>query len=88
MQMVCVLPQGHNPAMMCTMPMNGVSLIVKAATSKKNGEVSTDHSSLSLRHLKDCPQRSVVSMQSSVRLNGSLRHSGNLRAPMAELWVR
>lgn len=50
--------------------------------------MSTDHSSLSLRHLKDWPHRRVVSMQSSVRLKGSLRHSDVLSAPIAAVSLR
>lgn len=38
------------------------------------------HSSLILRHLKDCPHLSVVSMHSSVRFTGSFLHSDVLRA--------
>ena len=33
------------------------------------------HSSLTLRHLKDCPHLSVVSMHSSARLTGNFRQS-------------
>lgn len=41
---------------------------------------STYHSSLIFFHRKDCPHLSVVSMQSSFRLRGSLCHSEVLRA--------
>lgn len=37
--------------------------------------VKTNHSSLNLRHLKDCPQRNVVSMHNSASDTGSFLHS-------------
>jgi hypothetical protein len=43
--------------------------------NEKKKIIGTNHSSLSFRHLKDWPHRSVVSMQSSVRLTGNLRQS-------------
>ncbi len=39
-------------------------------------------------HLKDCPQRSVVFIQSSVKLTGSLRHSVARIGPIAAIVAR